>query len=49
MIETKQQLIDKKYNEWSILNGTFVCPCGNLVEDDGNCPNNHQSPLIQEF
>jgi hypothetical protein len=26
--------------------GTLICPCGHRVEDDGNCPNGHESPLL---
>lgn len=26
--------------------GTFICPCGHRVEDDGRCPNGHESPLL---
>jgi hypothetical protein len=25
--------------------GTLICPCGNRVEDDGQCPNGHESPI----
>lgn len=23
----------------------LVCPCGNTIEQDGTCPNGHESPL----
>lgn len=36
------------YKEWSVSNGVLVCPCGHKVEDDGECPNGHESPLLQE-
>jgi len=25
--------------------GVLICPCGNRVEDDGVCPNGHESPI----
>lgn len=25
--------------------GVLICPCGNRVELDGKCPNDHVSPL----
>jgi len=33
--------------EWTTdPTGVLICPCGNRVEDDGNCPNGHESPLL---
>jgi len=33
--------------EWSTDGmGTLICPCGHRVEDDGNCPNGHESPIM---
>jgi len=26
--------------------GTLICPCGHRVEDDGNCPNGCESPML---
>lgn len=37
------------YNRWTVSNGVLVCPCGHKVEDDGECPNGHESPLKQEM
>jgi hypothetical protein len=25
--------------------GVLICPCGHRVEDDGQCPNGHESPI----
>ena len=27
--------------------GNIVCPCGTSIEDDGECPEGHVSPLRQ--
>jgi hypothetical protein len=33
-------------DEWDVSpDGVLVCPCGHRVEDDGSCPNGHESPL----
>jgi hypothetical protein len=37
------------YDDWSTDGlGVLICPCGNRVEDDGQCPNGHVSPMRQE-
>lgn len=37
------------YQDWQTDGmGTLICPCGNRVEPDGQCPNGHESPLLQE-
>lgn len=36
------------YSEWSVQDGVFICPCGKKVEDDGECPESHVSPFVQE-
>lgn len=28
--------------------GTLLCPCGHRVEDDGRCPNGHESIMLQK-
>jgi len=25
--------------------GVLICPCGHRVEDDGRCPDGHESPI----
>ena len=33
-------------DEWQVSHdGVLVCPCGRRVEDDGQCPDGHVSPL----
>lgn len=33
-------------DEWSVSHdGMLICPCGQRVEDDGQCSNGHESPL----
>lgn len=42
----EQMLKEMGYTEWSVDHmGMLVCPCGRKVEDDGECPNGHVSPL----
>lgn len=42
----KEQLIEG--TDWTTDGlGTFICPCGNRVEDDGQCPNGHKSPMLK--
>lgn len=36
------------YDGWSVTyDGLLKCPCGHRVEDDGQCPEGHVSPLRQ--
>ena len=47
-VAMKRAVIDGLDEEWEVLaDGTLVCPCGHRVEDDGECPNGHTSPLIR--
>lgn len=40
----KRELVEG--TDWMVTaTGMFRCPCGNLVEDDGECPSGHVSPL----
>jgi hypothetical protein len=33
-------------DDWEVSHdGVLVCPCGRRVEDDGSCPDGHESPL----
>lgn len=25
----------------------FICPCGDMIEQDGECPEGHMSPLVR--
>lgn len=25
----------------------FICPCGDTIEQDGECPEGHMSPLVR--
>ena len=44
----KESVIDDIAPEWNVHRlGQLVCPCGHRVEDDGVCPNGHESPLRQ--
>jgi hypothetical protein len=47
MTEMKRQMLrDMGYDEWSVTRtGVLECPCGHRVEDDGECPEGHESPL----
>jgi hypothetical protein len=27
------------------MSALLLCPCGNVIEQDGICPNGHESPL----
>ena len=44
-----QQILDQLgADEWDIsADGMLLCPCGRRVEDDGECPDGHVSPLRQ--
>lgn len=33
------------YDERFGLDFLLECPCGNVIEQDGICPNGHESPL----
>lgn len=37
---------DKGWNATRL--GDFNCPCGRNIEQDGECPNGHTSPMRQE-
>ena len=44
----KRQFIREHFPEWSVTRtGVLECPCGSRVEDDGQCPEGHVSPLKQ--
>lgn len=51
MMQVRKELVEmEKYEYWMVdsYTGTFICPCGLNVEDDGSCPEGHVSPLRQE-
>lgn len=44
----KEEVIAMKAPEWEVApDGVLVCPCQHRVEDDGECPNGHVSPLLE--
>lgn len=46
--EMKENLVED-YDGWIVdADGFFVCPCGIRIEDDGQCPEGHVSPMRQE-
>jgi len=45
MMSMKEQFVQG--TDWSTDGmGTLICPCGHRVEDDGQCPNGHKSPML---
>lgn len=49
MNELKRKILeDMGYDKWIVdPDGTLVCPCGYRIEDDGECPEGHVSPMKQ--
>jgi hypothetical protein len=46
MVQLKREVIEGRDDDWTVsATGMLVCPCGELVEDDGACPDGHESPL----
>lgn len=42
----KERFIQENCPGWSVDPvGVLICPCGHRVEDDGECPNGHKSPI----
>lgn len=42
----KEQVINNLDSDWTVgHDGVLRCPCNHRVEDDGQCPNGHVSPL----
>jgi hypothetical protein len=42
----KRRVISDLDSDWTVgADGVLVCPCGHRVEDDGQCPDGHESPL----
>ena len=47
-IEIAQQVCDEQAGEgeWEVRDDSIlVCPCGNYIEWDGECPEGHVSPI----
>jgi len=45
----KQKLADEADGDWMVSRtGMFVCPCGQKIEDDGECPQGHKSPMLKK-
>jgi len=50
MLSAKEQFLEDsgfKDEGWTVTPRThvLVCPCGHKIEDDGQCPNGHESPI----
>lgn len=44
--EMKREFVEAADGDWQVgRDGTITCPCGHRIEDDGECPNGHVSPL----
>jgi len=44
--ETKREFVESQDGDWMVgADGVIVCPCGHRIEDDGECPNGHTSPM----
>ena len=44
----KKEAAERVAGDWTLSHdGLFVCPCGRRVEDDGQCPDGHTSPMRQ--
>ena len=44
-----REKLAEMYDGWSVsADQMSLCPCGRLVEDDGSCPDGHESPMRQE-
>jgi hypothetical protein len=42
----KREFVEKQDGDWQVgADGVIVCPCGHRIEDDGECPNGHTSPM----
>lgn len=43
-----RNLVREQFPEWTVNNeSTLTCPCGHLIEWDGECPSGHVSPIRQ--
>lgn len=40
-----QTINDRIPDDWTYLGDELECPCGHIIELDGECPNGHKSPL----
>lgn len=41
-----REIIKENYPRWEVVNdAVLLCPCGERVEYDGQCPEGHVSPL----
>lgn len=41
----RSEFVKQLDGDWSVDMGVLVCPCGHRIEDDGRCPNGHESPI----
>lgn len=43
--QQKREFVESKRG-WTVdPDGTIRCPCGRRIEDDGECPDGHVSPM----
>lgn len=45
MLEAIREMLPAEW-EISVYGDTLICPCGHEIEQDGQCPNGHESPLL---
>jgi hypothetical protein len=46
LTDMKRDVVESADGDWMVgADGVIVCPCGHRIEDDGNCPDGHTSPL----
>lgn len=44
----KEDFLRQHAPEWTTDGmGVLICPCDHRVEDDGECPNGHRSPMLE--
>lgn len=43
----KREFVESQDGDWMVDHaGVITCPCGHRIEDDGECPNGHESPML---
>jgi len=44
--DMKREFVRQADGDWDVDHaGVIICPCGHRIEDDGECPNGHVSPM----
>ena len=46
MLEMIEHLLPEGWAIGGVANDLLICPCGHTIEQDGVCPNGHESPLM---